>query len=76
MASHASAKQEWLVGKVVKIGFAGNFLIVKKIPTPGDHAPDKYLVLRENTKKFYEFTPHLGLRVPDSVPGRIDDYEI
>lgn len=76
MAKHGSARQTWVPGGTVKIGFMGEFLVVTKIATPGDYEPDKYLVLHEKSKKFYEFVPHLGLRAPDSVPGRLYDYEI
>jgi hypothetical protein len=57
-------KQDWTVGKQVKVGFLT--LTVKATrETPGDGMPDAYLLERRG--ELYEFVPHNGLT---SLMGR------
>ena len=53
-------KQNWIPGAFVKIGFL-RFTVVRRIPTPGDGLPDKWLLLGQNGAE-YEFTPYNGLQ--------------
>lgn len=53
------AKQEWHPGAWVTVGFMA-CQVIKKIPTPGDWAPDQWLLIGANGKE-YTFTPHRGL---------------
>lgn len=53
------SKQEWEVGATVKVGFLSGLIVVAKVPTPGDYAPDAYVLSRGD--KWYSFVPHNGL---------------
>lgn len=53
------AKQIWEVGEQVKVGFL-TMTVVKKVPTPGDHAPDEYILISKKGER-YSFVPHHGL---------------
>lgn len=55
----ACTKQNWQIGTKVNVGFLRGLMVVAKIPTPGDYAPDAYLLF--NGSKFYQFVPHNGL---------------
>lgn len=66
-----NSKQTWEVGSTVKVGFLSGLEVTAKVPTPGDWAPDAY-VLRRNDKA-YLFTPHKGI---EGIPERIaQEYE-
>ncbi|MBB1630276.1 hypothetical protein [Cupriavidus sp. UME77] len=53
------AKQSWEVGQQVKVGFLAGLTVIAKIPTPGDFAPDAYVLVRG--EQFYSFVPHNGI---------------
>lgn len=54
------SKQDWSVGATVKVGFLT--LIVKAaIATPGDYAPDAYILANAKGTQLYKFVPHNGL---------------
>lgn len=53
-----NTKQDWSVGKEVKVGFL-KLTVIDAKATPGDYAPDAYLLSKGN--KFYAFVPHKGL---------------
>ncbi|AJG19039.1 hypothetical protein [Cupriavidus basilensis] len=53
------AKQSWEVGQQVKVGFLAGLTVIAKIPTPGDFAPDAYVLVRG--EQFYAFVPHNGI---------------
>ena len=55
----SKTKQQWTVGSKVKVGFLSDLLVVVAIATPGDYAPDAYLLSRNN--QFYSFVPHNGI---------------
>ena len=61
------SKQDWTVGQTVKVGFLANLQVVAVIATPGDFAPDAYILSRN--EQFYSFVPHNGL-------SKIDEYEV
>jgi len=52
--------QNWEPGHLVKVGFL-NLVVVAKIPTPHDHAPDAYLLTNVPGDKIYKFVPHCGV---------------
>lgn len=54
-----NTKQNWTAGQLVKVGFLANLLVVAVVPTPGDYAPDAYVLSRN--EQFYSFVPHKGL---------------
>jgi hypothetical protein len=54
-----NTKQNWEVGSWVKVGFM-TLLVTAKVPTPGDYAPDAYLLQSAKGKR-YKFVPHNGL---------------
>jgi hypothetical protein len=53
------SKQAWEIGQTVKVGFLSGLVVMTKIATPGDYAPDAY-ILRRN-EQLYKFVPHNGL---------------
>jgi hypothetical protein len=53
------SKQAWEVGQTVKVGFLSDLVVMAKVATPGDQAPDAY-ILRRNVQ-LYKFVPHFGL---------------
>lgn len=57
-----NSKQSWEVGEVVRVGFL-SLRVVEKVPTPGDHRPDAYILvgLGQGEQKRYRFVPHNGL---------------
>lgn len=54
------SKQVWEVGETVKVGFL-SLRITGKEATPGDYAPDAYLLTDKTGTKNYRFVPHNGL---------------
>jgi len=55
-----NSKQTWEIGEVVKVGFLTGLKVLAKVPTPGDYAPDAY-VLGHATGRIYRFVPHKGI---------------
>lgn len=55
-----NTRQDWSIGRTVKVGFM-SLEVIAYIPTPGDWAPDIY-VLESGNGRRYEFTPHMGLQ--------------
>lgn len=55
-----NSTQVWEVGEIVKIGFL-TLRITAKEPTPGDYAPDAYLLIDKTGMKKYRFVPHNGI---------------
>jgi hypothetical protein len=54
------SKQNWSIGETVKVGFM-SLIVRAAIPTPGDYAPDAYLLTNKAGDKAYKFVPHNGL---------------
>ncbi|WP_257819673.1 hypothetical protein [Burkholderia glumae] len=55
-----NSKQSWEAGSTVKVGFLS--LTVKAVvPTPGDHAPDAYILINAAGTQLYKFVPHNGV---------------
>lgn len=55
-----NSKQCWEVGEAVKVGFL-TLIVAVKVATPGDFAPDAYVLTNKGATKFYRFVPHNGL---------------
>lgn len=53
-------KQNWTSGSTVKVGFL-SLMVVQAIPTPGDYAPDAYLLVNAAQTQLYKFVPHNGI---------------
>lgn len=62
----SNSKQVWEVGQAVKVGFM-KLIVLAKVPTPGDFAPDAYALSAVGGGKFYRFVPHSGLNRCDSL---------
>lgn len=61
-----NSKQNWNVGCTVRVGF--HTLIVKAaIETPGDYAPDAYILTNMAGTQLYKFVPHNGLQKIDAA---------
>lgn len=67
-----NSKQNWTPGQTVKVGFL-SLQVIACVPTPGDFAPDAYLLASKNA--FYSFVPHNGLTKLDASEASmmIDD---
>lgn len=61
VSNGANAKQSWQEGDTVNVGFIKGLEVIKKIPTPGDWAPDAYALWHPVTDRFYRFVPHNGI---------------
>lgn len=55
----SNSKQNWELGQQVNVGFLKGLTVLAKIMTPGDYAPDAYVLARGAT--FYSFVPHNGI---------------
>lgn len=55
-----NSAQCWEVGEWVHVGFL-ELRITAKEPTPGDFAPDAYLLTNRRGDRVYRFVPHVGL---------------
>lgn len=67
-----SAKQSWDIGETVKVGFISGLEVIKKIPTPGDYAPDAYVLWQAKTNRFYRFVPHKGIERRESLQDAME----
>lgn len=54
------SKQNWTTGQTVKVGFL-SLMVVQCIPTPGDYAPDAYILINQAQTQLYKFVPHNGV---------------
>lgn len=59
--THRPTKQAWTIGSTVKIGFVVGLEVLQKIATPGNYAPDHYVLRQQSTGRIYKFIPHNGL---------------
>lgn len=63
------SKQSWTVGSTVKVGFL-SLVVVAAVATPGDFAPDAYILKNVAGTQFYKFVPHNGLEKLSMVEAR------
>jgi hypothetical protein len=63
----SNSKQNWVPGQAVKVGFL-TLTVVAAVPTPGDYAPDAYVLASKSA--FYRFVPHRGLEKISEVEAR------
>lgn len=61
-------KQTWDVGATVKVGFM-TLKVLAAVPTPGDYAPDAYVLTDATGTRFYRFVPHNGCERWDTLAG-------
>lgn len=54
-----NTKQNWTIGKQVKVGFM-TLTVRQAIATPGDYAPDAYILSNASNTQLYKFVPHNG----------------
>ena len=55
-----NSSQVWEIGEMVKVGFL-TLRVTAKVPTPGDYAPDAYLLTNKDGSRNYRFVPHKGI---------------
>ncbi|RKR46278.1 hypothetical protein [Paraburkholderia sp. BL17N1] len=55
-----NSKQSWEVGSTVKVGFL-SLTVKAAIATPGDFAPDAYILVNKAGTQLYKFVPHNGV---------------
>lgn len=62
------SRQNWSTGQTVNVGFLKGLTVLEKIPTPGDQAPDAYVLMQAGHdansvlwERFYRFVPHKGI---------------
>ncbi len=65
-----NSKQRWEIGQTVSVGFVRNLVVKAAIPTPGDFAPDAYILTNAAGTQFYQFVPHNGLQKLDLLEAR------
>lgn len=53
--------QNWTPGRVVSVGFL-RLEVVRAVPTPGDFAPDAYILRSQTSAQLYRFVPHNGIQ--------------
>ena len=61
VSNGAAAKQHWAIGDAVRVGFIAGLTVIAKVPTPGDYAPDAWVLQQRGTGRIYRFVPHHGL---------------
>lgn len=68
-----NSKQNWEVGQTVKVGFM-SLVVAAKIATPGDFAPDAYLLTNHAGTQLYKFVPHNGVEkiTPAEAKGLLE----
>lgn len=59
MIKNSKQQWQWQVGQAVTVGFMRNLTVIAKIPTPGDYAPDAYIL--NSGDRWYSFVPHNGM---------------
>jgi hypothetical protein len=58
-------RQDWTIGQTVSVGFLRDLTVVEKVLTPGDYAPDAYVLRRGDV--YYRFVPHKGIERRQSL---------
>lgn len=65
-----NSNQKWEVGQLVKVGFMKDLKVIAIIPTPGDYAPDQYM-LESESGNIYTFTPHKGIELTANLTKKM-----
>ena len=55
-----NSTQQWTPGQQVRVGFL-TLTVRAAVATPGDHAPDAYILANAAGTQLYKFVPHNGL---------------
>ena len=55
-----NSKQQWTPGQQVRVGFL-TLTVRTAVATPGDRAPDAYILANLAGTQLYKFVPHQGL---------------
>ncbi len=66
-----NTRQDWTPGATVKVGFL-SLVVVAAIPTPGDYAPDAYILKNAAGTKLYHFVPHNGIEAVSLAEAQAD----
>jgi len=61
--------QNWATGNTVKVGFL-TLTVKAKIATPGDFAPDAYILINAAGTQLYKFVPHNGIEKISLIEAR------
>lgn len=56
----SNSRQKWTVGNKVKVGFM-QLTVRAVVETPGDYAPDAYILSNLNGTQLYSFVLHNGI---------------
>jgi len=64
-----NSKQSWEVGSTVKVGFL-SLTVKAAVATPGDFAPDAYILVNKAGTQLYKFVPHNGIEKITPVEAR------
>ncbi len=65
----SNSKQNWTTGATVRVGFM-TLRVRAAVVTPGDYAPDAYILSSLSGDKLYKFVPHNGLTAITSDEAR------
>ncbi len=63
------SKQDWTAGATVKVGFL-TLTVIAAVATPGDFAPDAYILSNKAGTQLYKFVPHNGVEKIDVEEAR------
>ena len=55
-----NSTQQWTPGQQVRVGFL-TLPVRAAVATPGDHAPDAYILANAAGTQLYKFVPHNGV---------------
>ena len=65
-----NSKQQWEVSQTVKVGFL-SLIVRAKVATPGDGAPDAYILANAAATQLYKFVPHHGVEKISTSEARL-----
>ena len=65
-----NSTQQWEVGQMVKVGFL-SLVVRAKMATPGDGAPDAYILANAAATQLYKFVPHNGVEKISTSEARL-----
>ena len=65
-----NSTQKWEVGQTVRVGFL-SLVVRAKVATPGDGAPDAYILSNAACTQLYKFVPHNGVEKISTSEARL-----